>query len=74
MSIGPWNTGTGGMADGEDMPRKSIDIRPTDDPVSAEKRASAPFSCHPARTGPGRARNWVKGLAPCGVWGNAPRS
>ena len=32
---------------------------------SAEKGATAPFSCLPARTGPGSARKWVKGLVPC---------
>ena len=39
---------------------------------SAEKGATAPFSCLPARTGSGRARFWVKGLVPCGFSGQSP--
>ncbi len=37
MSIEPWNTGTGGGADCEDMPRKFIDIKLTDDPVQQKR-------------------------------------
>ena len=43
MSIKPWNTGTGGCVACEDMPRKSIDIRLTDDPVPEEKGQLRPF-------------------------------
>ncbi len=43
MSIEPWNTGTGGAAGCEDMPRKSIDIRLTDHPLAAEKGQVHPF-------------------------------
>ena len=39
LSIEPWNTGTGGAAGCEDMPRKSIDIRLTDHPLQ-QKRGS----------------------------------
>ena len=39
MSIEPWNTGAGGIADCEDMPRKFIDIRLTDHPIQ-EKRGN----------------------------------
>ncbi|MFQ9800991.1 MAG: hypothetical protein ACLR23_21000 [Clostridia bacterium] len=60
MSIEPWNTGTGGTADCEDMPRKSVDIRLTEHPVQ-QKRGCCAFSCHPARTGSGSARNRVRG-------------
>ncbi|MFQ9801068.1 MAG: hypothetical protein ACLR23_21465 [Clostridia bacterium] len=60
MSIEPWNTGTGGTADCEDMPRKSVDIRLTEHPVQ-QKRGCCALSCHPARTGSGSARNRVKG-------------
>ena len=72
LSIGPWNTAAAGSAGCEDMPRKSIDIRLTDYPV-LQKRATAPFSCLPARTGAGRARCWVKGLVPCGFLGQRPK-
>ena len=41
MSIEPWNTGT--AAGGEDMPRKSIDIRLTDDPVKQKRGLLRPF-------------------------------
>lgn len=37
MSIEPWNTGAGGFADCEDMPRKSIDIRLTDNPIQQKR-------------------------------------
>ena len=40
--------------------------------LSGRKGAAAPFSCLPARTGPGRARKWVKGLVPCGFSGQRP--
>ena len=73
LSIEPWNTVTDGNAGCEDMPRKSIDIRLTDHPVPAEKGATAPFSCLPARAGSGRARKWVKGLVPCGFLGQRPK-
>ena len=55
----------------EDMPRKPLDIR-LRIILFSRKGASAPFSCLPARTGPGRARNRVKGLAPCGFSGQRP--
>ena len=43
MSIGPWNTGTDGEAVCEDMPRKSIDIRLTDNPVQQKRGNCALF-------------------------------
>ena len=43
MSIEPWNTGTGGGAACEDMPRKSIDIRLTDHPVRQKRGCCALF-------------------------------
>ena len=52
LSIEPWNTGAGGIADCEDMPRKSIDIKLTDYPVSAEKGQLRPF--------PAFRRGWVR--------------
>ena len=52
MSIEPWNTGAGGIADCEDMPRKSIDIKLTDYPIPAEKGQLRPF--------PAFRRGWVR--------------
>ena len=72
MSIEPWNTGTDGAADCEDMPRKSIDRKFTDDPLR-EKRGNCTLFCLPARTGLGRARSWVKGWIPCGFLGQRPK-
>ena len=72
LSIEPWNTGADGSAVCEDMPRKSVDIRFTDYPIS-QKRGSCAFSCLPARTGSGRARKWVKGPVPCGFLGQRPK-
>ena len=43
LSIEPWNTGAGGSAGCEDMPRKSIDIRLTEDPVSQKRGLLRPF-------------------------------
>ena len=48
LSIEPWNTGTGGGADCEDMPRKFIDIKFSDYPVGINicnfQGSSEPFS------------------------------
>ncbi len=41
--------------------------------LSVRKGATAPFSCLPARMGSGKARNWVKGLVPCGFLGQRPK-
>src|SRR5699024_9602617 len=73
LSIEPWNTGAGGTAVCEDMPRKSIDIRLTEHPLQQKRGAIAPFSCLSARTGSGRARCWVKGLVPCGFLRQRPK-
>lgn len=43
MSIEPWNTGTGGAASCEDMPRKSIDRRLSDHPVLQKRGSCALF-------------------------------
>ncbi len=43
MSIEPWNTATDGRTGCEDMPRKSVDIKLTDYPVSTEKGQLRPF-------------------------------
>ena len=43
LSIEPWNTGTDGTAGCEDMPRKSIDRKLTDDPVQQKRGQLRPF-------------------------------
>ena len=53
------------------MPRKPLDIRFTDYPYAVEKGLLLLFLL-PARTGPGRARQWVKGLVPCRFLGQRP--
>ena len=58
-------------AEREDMPRKPLDIRFTDYPYAVEKGLLLLFLL-PARTGPGRARQWVKGLVPCRFLGQHP--
>ena len=63
MSSEPWNTVTGKA--GEDMPRKSLDIRFTDYPIYME-RCCAPF-LPPARTGVGRAHKMGQGTSPLRV-------
>ena len=55
MSIGPWNTGTGGAAVCEDMPRKSIDIKLSEYPVQ-QKREHCALFLPSGEDGSGRAR------------------
>ena len=43
LSIEPWNTEADGAAGCEDMPRKSIDIRLTDNPVLQKRGQLRPF-------------------------------
>ncbi len=43
MSIEPWNTAAGGRAACEDMPRKSIDKKLTDNPVQQKRGRLRPF-------------------------------
>ena len=43
MSIEPWNTAAGGRAGCEDMPRKSVDKRLTDNPVQQKRGRLRPF-------------------------------
>lgn len=43
LSIEPWNTGAGGRAGCEDMPRKSIDTKLTEDPVPQKRGLLRPF-------------------------------
>ena len=71
MSREPWNTGTGGGAVCEDMPRKSLDIRFTDHPL-VKGKGQLRLSLLPARTGPGRAREKGQGTSPLRVLRAAP--
>jgi hypothetical protein len=43
LSIEPWNTGTDGFADCEDMQRKSIDIKFSDYPIQQKRGSCALF-------------------------------
>ena len=70
LSREPWNTGTG--VAGEDMPRKSLDIRFTDHPVSAEKKQCF-FSCFRRGRVWAEPANRVKGRVPCGFLGQRPK-
>ncbi len=66
MSIEPWNTGTGGEAVCEDMPRKSIDIRLTDDPVR-QKRGSCALFLPSGEDGSGQSPKMGQGTGPLWV-------
>ena len=71
LSIGPWNTGAGGCAGREDMPRKPVDIRPTDYPVR-QKRGHCALFLPSGEDVFGRSPSRVKGLVPCGFSGQRP--
>lgn len=60
MSMGPWNTGA---PQREDMPRKPIDIKPTDYPVIWKRGLRTLFPL-PAGTGLGRAQVMGQGTGP----------
>ena len=69
LSREPWNTEAGGLADCEDMPRKSLDIRFADHPSALGKGAKAPFPAS-GEDGSGQSPvRRVKGLVPCGFSG-----
>ncbi len=71
MSIEPWNTGTGGTADCEDMPRKSIDIKLTDYPVQ-QKRGICALFLPSGEDGFGRSPLMGQGIGPLRVLRAAP--
>ena len=71
MSIEPWNTGTGGAAGCEDMPRKSIDIRLTDDPVW-QKRGKCALFLPSGEDGFGQSPKTGQGTGPLRVLRAAP--
>ena len=66
MSIEPWNTGAGGSADCEDMPRKSIDIRLTDNP-SQQKRGNCTLFLPSGEDGFGQSPIMGQGTSPLQV-------
>ena len=71
MSIEPWNTGTGGAAGCEDMPRKSIDIRLTDHPLQ-QKRGKCTLFLHSGEDGFGQSPKLGQGTGPLRVLRAAP--
>ena len=66
MSIEPWNTGAGGSADREDMPRKSIDISLTDNPIQ-EKRGNCTLFLPSGEDGFGQSPIMGQGTCPLRV-------
>ena len=71
MSIEPWNTGTGGAAGCEDMPRKSIDIRLTVHPLQ-QKRGSCTLFLPSGEDGFGQSPKLGQGIGPLRVLRAAP--
>ena len=63
MSIEPWNTATGGIADCEDMPRKSIDIRLTENPIE-QKRGNCTLFLPSGEDGFGQSPIMGQGTSP----------
>ena len=66
MSIEPWNTGAGGFADCEDMPRKSIDIKLTDNPIQ-QKRGNCTLFLPSGEDGFGQSPIMGQGTSPLQV-------
>ena len=71
MSIEPWNTGAGGIADCEDMPRKSIDIKFTDNPTQ-QKRGNRALFLPSGEDGFGQSPIMGQGTSPLRVLRAAP--
>ena len=71
MSIEPWNTGAGGIADCEDMPRKSIDIKFTDNPIQ-QKRGNRALFLPSGEDGFGQSPIMGQGTSPLRVLRAAP--
>ena len=72
MSIEPWNTGAGGTAGCEDMPRKSIDIS-SRSILSSRKGGNCALFLPSGEDGFGQSPILVKGLVPCGFLGQYPK-
>lgn len=66
MSIESWNTGAGGFADCEDMPRKSIDIKLTDNPIQ-QKRGNCTLFLPSGEDGFGQSPIMGQGTSPLQV-------
>ena len=66
LSIEPWNTGAGGFADCEDMPRKSIDIKLTDNPIQ-QKRGNCTLFLPSGEDGFGQSPIMGQGTSPLQV-------
>ena len=66
MSIEPWNTGTDGAAGCEDMPRKSIDRKLTDDPLR-QKRGNCTLFLSSGEDGFGQSLKMGQGTSPLRV-------
>ena len=71
MSIEPWNTGTGGAAGCEDMPRKSIDIKLSEYPVQ-QKREHCALFLPSGEDGSGQSPIMGQGMDPLRVLRAAP--
>lgn len=71
MSIEPWNTGTDGAAVCEDMPRKSIDRKLTDNPLR-QKRGNCTLFLSSGEDGFGQSPIMGQGIDPLWVLRAAP--
>ncbi len=72
LSIEPWNTGTGGGAACEDMPRKSVDIRLTDASSFQQKRGNCTLFLPSGEDGFGQSPKLGQGAGPLRVLRAAP--
>lgn len=66
LSIGSWNTGVGGNADCEDIPRKSIDKRLPEHPIW-QKRGNCALSLPSDEDGFGQSPKVGQGTSPLWV-------
>ena len=72
LSIEPWNTAAGGCAGCEDMPRKSIDKRLTDNPVQ-QKRGDCALFLPSGEDGCGQSPLMGQGTSPLWGLGRCPK-
>ena len=66
MSIEPWNTAAAGTTGCEDMPRKSVDRKPTDYPIQ-QKGGYCALSLPPGEDGSGQRPVMGQGTSPLWV-------